>query len=231
MTKTIQAWSYSRLSTWTQCPFKAKLLLIDKMQEPKNAAMERGDDIHKKLEMYMEKGGRLPKEAGIYKDMLKDIRQNRAKNKYEAISAEMQVAFNKDLKQVDWFDKDAWLRGIIDLYILESNDKAVIIDYKTGRRKNEHTEQADMYAAIFYLLNKDTFDKNGTITVKFLYVDQPAATEMLEKTYNLNSAKKHLQRFVKLGTAMTSDISFKKKPSNKCRWCHFRKANNGPCTY
>lgn len=230
MSKTISAWSYSRLSTWVQCPFKAKLLMIDKLKEPTNAAMERGSEIHKKLERFMDGDTSKPfKEMGPYKKYLNGLRKD--KKKYEAFATEMQVAFNKDLKQVDWFAWDAWLRAILDLYILEDDKKAIIIDYKTGRRRNEHVEQADMYAAIFYLLNKDTFDKKGELEVKFLYVDQPNIEEMFEKTYNLKTCEKHLKRFLKMGEAMTKDKAFVKKPSNNCKWCHFRKANNGPCSY
>lgn len=230
MSKTILAWSYSRLSTWMQCPFKAKLLMIDKLKEPTNAAMERGSDIHKKLEVYMSAGkGRVFKEMGPYKKYLSGIRKN--KKNYKAFAAEMQVAFNKDLKQVDWFGWDAWLRAILDLYILEDDKKAIIIDYKTGRRKNEHVDQANMYAAVFYLLNKDTFDKKGELSVQFLYVDQPNIEEMLEKTYNLKMCEKYLKQFLKMGEAMTKDEAFVKKPSNNCKWCHFRKSNNGPCNY
>lgn len=230
MSKTISAWSYSRLSTWTQCPFKAKLLMIDKLKEPTNAAMERGRDIHKRLEVYMTKGkSRVFKEMGPYKKYLSGLRRN--KKGYKAFATEMQVAFNKGLKQVDWFAWDAWLRAILDLYILEDDNKAIIIDYKTGRRKNEHVDQADMYAAVFYLLNKDTFNKSGELCVQFLYVDNPNIEEMLEKSYNMKTCEKHLKRFLKIGEAMTKDEAFIKKPSNNCKWCHFRKANNGPCNY
>lgn len=227
---TIQAWSYSRLTTWVQCPFKAKLLMIDKLKEPSNEAMERGSSIHEMLERYMNGHiAKSPKVAGVYKDYLKSLRKE--KSTCEIFAAEMQVAFNKELKQVDWFAYDAWLRAIMDLYIKYDNTKALIIDYKTGRKKDEHLEQADMYAAIFYLLNKDTFNSDGILDVKFLYVDQPQLTDMLEKSYNLSTCEKHLKRFLKMGEAMTKDKSFKKKPSNKCKWCYFRKSNGGPCNY
>lgn len=230
MNKTITSWSYSRLATWKQCPYKAKLLMIDKLQEPTNEAMQRGSDIHKKLENYMGDGRKVVfKEMGPYKDYLKGIRQNR--DKYSEFHTEMQVAFNKELAQVDWFAWNAWLRAVIDLYIVEDDKKhATIIDYKTGRRKNDHVDQADMYAAVFYLLNKDKFN-DGILSIKFLYVDQPNISEMLEKTYTIKACELHLKRFVKLGTAMTNDKSFKATPSNMCKWCHFRKSNNGPCKF
>lgn len=230
ITDTINAWSYSRLQTWRQCPFKAKLLMIDRLKEPTNAAMERGSNIHKKLENFMNtSSNRTFKEMGVYKGILKDIKKN--KEKMEIFQTEMQVAFNKSLETVDWFAADAWLRGIFDLYIKYDNNKALIVDYKTGRRKDEHIEQADMYAALFYILNKDTFDKSGILTVQFMYVDDDKIENMLEKEYNIKTCEKYLKHFKKMGEAMTQDKAFVKKPSNSCKWCHFRKSNGGPCNY
>jgi len=31
--------------------------------------------------------------------------------------------------------------------------------------------------------------------------------------------------------AMFNDTTFKPKPGNACTFCHFKKANNGPCPY
>ena len=48
---TIQGpWSYSRLTTWEQCPLKAKLKYIDGLKEPGSPAMDRGTAIHKDAE-------------------------------------------------------------------------------------------------------------------------------------------------------------------------------------
>ena len=44
--KPLKSWSFSRYSTYKQCPLKAKFSLIDKIAEPKNQAMERGAQIH-----------------------------------------------------------------------------------------------------------------------------------------------------------------------------------------
>lgn len=230
---TISAWSYSRLATWRQCPFKAKLTMIDKLKEPTNDAMMRGANIHKKLEVYMkERGGRAPKEAGPYKDMLRTLKKDR--HKYRKYATEMQVAFDREGRQVDWFARTVWLRGIFDLFILKSDTEALIIDYKTGKKRDEHVDQADMYAALFYLLYKDVAAQLGAkdvLTVQFLYVDQDDTSATLNKTYSLEACELHWKRFEKMGDAMTSAVAFVAKQGPLCKWCHFRKDNGGPCEY
>jgi hypothetical protein len=44
----------------------------------------------------------------------------------------------------------------------------------------------------------------------------------------LNALKKEwLQRI----EAMMNDTTFAPNPTTACKWCHFRKANSGPCIY
>src|SRR5271168_1285681 len=54
--KFFTSWSFSRLQAWRQCPLKAKLAMIDKIQEPPKLPdhpMVRGDRIHKLAEDYL----------------------------------------------------------------------------------------------------------------------------------------------------------------------------------
>ena len=60
---TITSWSFSRYSVYILCALKAKFAFVDKIKEPGNDAMARGDAIHKQAEAYL-KGtlARLPVE-------------------------------------------------------------------------------------------------------------------------------------------------------------------------
>src|SRR3546814_12779240 len=46
----IKYWSFSLYNTHKQCPLKAKLNAVDKIKEPGNDAMQRGNDVHKLCE-------------------------------------------------------------------------------------------------------------------------------------------------------------------------------------
>src|SRR3546814_9340083 len=49
----IKYWSFSLYNTHKQCPLKAKLNAVDKIKEPGNDAMQRGNDVHKLCEDYI----------------------------------------------------------------------------------------------------------------------------------------------------------------------------------
>ena len=73
--KTITAWSFSRYSTYKQCPAKLKYSAIDKLKEPPNAAMARGAAIHTLAEDYVKgKGKALPPELKLFADLFKMLR-------------------------------------------------------------------------------------------------------------------------------------------------------------
>src|SRR5512138_3826489 len=101
----ITAWSYSRYTTYMDCPRKAFYKFVKRMPEPGSEAMERGDAIHKTIEAYLNGGKRvLPKEI-----------HSKSKEYYKLIKGrgpkvEMEAAFNVRWERVDWFDRSAWCR-------------------------------------------------------------------------------------------------------------------------
>ena len=73
--KQITSWSFSRYSTYKQCPLKLKLSAIDRIREPGNEAMARGEAIHKLAEKYIKGELRaLPKELKLFADEFKKLR-------------------------------------------------------------------------------------------------------------------------------------------------------------
>ena len=51
--KAVTSWSFSRYGDYKKCPLAFKLKHIDKIQEPKSPAMQRGIDIHNLAEAYV----------------------------------------------------------------------------------------------------------------------------------------------------------------------------------
>lgn len=226
----ITSWSYSRLATFKQCPYKAKLLYIDKKQEPQSEALTRGSAIHKKLEDYMNKNIELPQEAGRYQNMVADLKKQ--KKKYKFFATEYQLSFNRELKLVEWMAEDVWLRGIFDVVYLDELGDAYIVDYKTGKRRDEHENQADMYAVLFYLWNKEYFKKKKNnrlpmVNIAFWYLDNDNIEEMLEKEYNKETCELLLQKYYNQGKRITDADDFPKKRSPLCNWCYFK--TSGDC--
>lgn len=77
-------------------------------------------------------------ESAVQRFMTK-LHALKEKVKILSVATEQQVAITKDLEPCDYWDKQAWLRGVIDLALLvERNGEAslMVIDHKSGQIKD-----------------------------------------------------------------------------------------------
>ena len=213
---TIQAWSYSRLSTWEECPAKAKYKFVNKLPEPDSPYAARGSDIHKMAEEYIT--GKVPelpvplKEVGTYIEELKGGH------------AELQLAFAVDWKPTSWFGPQVYCRVIFDAAVV-TPPVVVVADHKTGKkREEEHTDQLRLYG----LAAMKQWPEATRVDAQVIYVDHG---ERLRMTFS-KSVERELQEYwdERAGKMRADDI-FPARPNPKCRWCHFRKSNGGPCQF
>lgn len=219
----IKAWSYSRWSVWKLCPFKAYLKFILKMQEPTNQWMEDGKRKHTLAEYYVDgTKSRLPKELVHYKDQFKSARR-KFKKGYAFV--ERELAFTKTWEPTGWFDRDCWLRVSPDLEI-DSRDTYEIVDHKSGKPYGEGYEsQLDLSAAAVSIM----VPKVATIVVSNWYLDH--ALEPATLNYSQKQCATARKQWAKRVKPMLNDTTYTPRKNQKCKYCHFRKANGGPCKY
>ena len=121
-------WSYSSLSRYQQCPKKYYHLKVAKdIKEPHSEAITFGNTIHKVAEEYVAKGVPVPEKYKEIEPALESIRNMQGDK-----LCENKLGLTADLKPCGFFDKGVWWRGIADIIILQG-DKALTIDYKTGK--------------------------------------------------------------------------------------------------
>ena len=129
------SWSYSSLSLFKQCPRKYYHLRVAKdIKEPRSRALIYGNRVHKAAEEYVKNNVEIPKPFEYIKKSVDAILES---FKGEVLCEE-KLGVTKDLEPCSFYAKDVWYRGIVDLLIIQK-DKAVIIDYKTGK----HPDRAD----------------------------------------------------------------------------------------
>ena len=215
----IKAWSFSRWSTYEACPLRAKLKFINKRLEPSGPALERGSAIHKLAEEYtMGRLKRMPKELVSFRDEFKVLKKS-------LLRTEQQWAFDEDWDIVDWFDRDAWCRMVVDAVHEDAKTSTMrIIDYKTGKIRDEQMVQLDLYCMGGLLRNSAI----KTVEAEFWYLDQGEVRKVVYTRKDLPKLKKV---WIKNTRAMLADKIFAPRPGNACRWCHFRKDKGGPCEY
>lgn len=228
----LKSWSYSRYSDWRQCPLKAKLKHIDRIKEPGNEAMERGNRIHKDAEAYIKgAAARLAPELALFKDEFKALRAL-FKKKANPMVVEDNWAFTNTWTETQWDDwTGCWVRIKLDCAHYTTPAEMVVTDWKSGQPKPvknlEYMEQLELYALSALLMQphlERVQVRIGWTDVGQMYPEEPQVYTRAD----LPALKKAWNARVK---PMMSDTKFPAKPNNLCRWCFYGqsgKAKGGP---
>ena len=236
--KPITAWSYSRYSTYKQCPLKLKLSAIDKIQEKKNDAMIRGATIHDLAEAYIKgKMTKLPDELKLFKAEFAMLRKQYKKS-INGMVVEDNWSFTKAWTETAWNDwVGCWVRIKLDCAHHLDEDTMIVTDWKTGKFREEmnedYVEQLELYALAALLLHPHL----KAVKPRLGYTDQglwypQAGQEVVFTPADIPRLKKLWEGRVK---AMMNDKIFAPKPNRFCSWCHYRKSNaaagGGQCKF
>lgn len=238
----IEAWSFSRYSTYQQCPLKAKLMFIDKIKEPGNEAMQRGADIHDQCEAYI-KGTlpRLPAECRAFKKEFQMLRKQ-YKKAISGMVVEDTWAFTKNWEETQWDDwVNCWVRIKLDCAHHEDEETLIVSDWKTGKfrpeKNEEYVEQLELYALAALLLHEHI----EVVKPRLVYLDaeviypEPGTKDEEQLTFVRDDIDRLTRLWVKRTKPMLTDKKFAPRPNNLCHWCFFRKSNaangGGQCKF
>jgi len=219
-------WSYSRLTDYERCAFRAyEVHVLKNKEEFKGPAMERGQAIHKLAEDYVLNrvaGGRrkLARELTLYKDDFANV----IKRSVGLPRTELKFGITRDWKPTEFFGRDVWGRGVWDLVVLD--DRGVrVIDHKTGRIYPETSDQLRFYAAAALAATPAA----PTARAEAWHLDQPPQVGLhvftLTRADGLRMQKSFDQRVMR----MEKDKRMLATVNAKCRWCHLAKSKGGPC--
>ncbi len=218
------AWSFSRLNDYRKCPKQAFYKHIKKLKERESDALIRGSAIHEMCQVFSQKTAKTkcPKELETFEAEFRVLQKHRS-----TLACEQQVAFNKKWEKVDWFDKDAWCRQIVDAWYLPTPQRLVVIDYKTGKLNDDHLEQLTLYALSGLLL----FPAIEEVEVQLWYLDQGVQRPDEPKVYTRKDVPALKKLWESNVASLLKDRSFKERPGKACTWCSFSKGKGGPCKY
>lgn len=138
-------WSFSGLKQYINCPKQYhEVKVLQNYSVSVTEQMRYGTEVHKALEDYVRDGTALAenyKRFGPIVDALLEAPGTR--------HAELELALTKDKLPCDFRAPDYWVRGIIDLLILDGH-RAYIIDYKTGSAKYPDPKQLKLMALMTF---------------------------------------------------------------------------------
>lgn len=166
MTKPLFTWSYSSLSLFQQCPKKYYHLRVKKdIVEPKSEQMLYGTIAHKAAEDYIRDGTELDPQFKYMQPTL-DALKNREGEKL----CEYRLGLTEALEPCEFFAPNVWWRGIADLMIMEGEDTARVVDYKTGKSQYADTKQLEILALAIF----KHFPHIKTIKTGLVFIVHPA---------------------------------------------------------
>lgn len=225
MTKsTIPSWSISRIQTYEQCAYRAKLQWLDKIPDlqPKTAA-DRGTQIHQEAEDYVLGKGDFTHNLRFFKA---DFAALRSHNDEGRVTCEEEWGFDREWRVSGW--REAWLRLKCDAVCFLDPKHAVVIDHKTGKRfgnEVKHAIQLQLYALCALI----RYPELEQVTCELWYLDQ---NELASFTMKRGQMSKYLKMFDEKGRKFTEDTVFKPNPNiHSCKYCPYHPDKQGDCKF
>lgn len=220
----MKAWSYSALTAFETCPRRFyETRVAKKFVEAEGVALVMGSAAHKVLELRAKTGAPIPKTLTITTaagDTASEstagwepMMQKLLEVKGETLT-EYQIALTEDFKPTGWFDKDVWVRGVID-FAKKGANKVLAIDYKTGKRKPDN-DQLMLFAGLIM----EVWPEIEIVDTGFLWLK---TKEVDRSRFNRNNKQSiwdnFLPRVKRMECAYDTD-TWDAKRSGLCRnWC------------
>ena len=162
-------WSFSGLKDFVNCPKQYhEVKILQNFTKKVTEQMLYGTEVHKALEDYVRDGTPLAKNYERFQPLL-DVLVGSPGTRYP----ELKLALTKDEQVCEFDDPKYWVRGIVDLLVIDG-DTAYIIDYKTGSAKYPDPKQLKLMALMtFAKFPEINFIKAGLMFVMHnVFVDE-----------------------------------------------------------
>ena len=207
-------WSYSSIKTFDQCPKKYfHLKVVKDVKDTPGTAAQYGTDFHEAAELRIKNGAPIPPKFKQYADIVETLAAFPGEK-----HTELKLGVKRGLtgyEPCNFFDKEVWWRGIVDLLIIDG-ETAHMIDYKTGKNaKYADMKQLDLMAgAVFVHMPEVQKIKSGLAFV--------VSNEFPKKTHYRGHLATYMSVFndelERLDEAFENGI-WNAKSSPLCGWC------------
>lgn len=212
------ALSWSRLSSYLECPYKFKSQYVTKdyPDDSNNPHFVRGKRIHKQMEDYIGfKKGHIPMpsmsaEANRGKSMVDKLFEN-----FDVIVPERQLATDMDWKKNDWFGKPTVVkyRCIIDTMAMR-NREILSIDWKTGKVREYDAAHGQLHLSSAMIMS--VLPEIDTITNSYVFLDHKQSISI---KIDRSDVQKEIDYFDKQYEIVNNDKEFKPTKHEYCGYC------------
>lgn len=220
--KPLTAWSYSRFALYDMCPMRFKHEVLEGNKTEASPAMARGDTIHKAVAAWI-----TNKAEGVPREVLKFPRIETLLLEMRAVPekvVEQQWGFTAYWKPTGWFDRDTWLRVVLDAGFVYPDLTAEAVDFKTGKRYGHNDDQMELFA----LAMMCKYTPVTHVTTRLVYIDT-GEEEFAE--YPATHKQRLVDKWTKKVEPMFTDKVFAPRPNDKCKWCPLARSKGGKCAF
>lgn len=166
------ALSWSRLSSFQQCPRKFHLQFISKSfkEEEKSIHLIKGEQLHKQLEDYVNaKNGAMAMPLGFSPEVKETLPYvDKLYSIYGNVYPEAQIACTPQWKPAEWFGKDVGWRAIWDVTGVKPG-VCYIGDYKSGKIYPYGDTFGQLHLSAVIALNR--FQDVPEVTAAYIYIE------------------------------------------------------------
>ena len=210
--------SYSKAAAFIECPLRCWYVYREKLIPfTGNQYTEEGTAAHKDLENYCRDGTPLTRLE--YKSAADKIKNLDAGIKLY----EVDMAINDKLEPVEYFAKDVWVRGGLDVLMIRGN-KGFIGDWKTNKKKSD----MKLELRIFTLLAFQKYPQLESITTTFIWLKLNEMTSVVYTRADLPDIVAELKSiYQQMDDSYVSGAWTPKPARYKCGWC----AANEICSF
>lgn len=219
----ITAWSYSRLSSYEDCPLLFKEKFITKsIPTDDTPAMKRGKDLHLGIANYLQgKAEGVPRDAMVFPRMEQLILEI---SQFPDKVVEQQWGFTANWQPTGWFGDDTWFRSVLDVGLLYEDNTGEAVDWKTGKKYGSNMDQMKSQAVAMF----GRYRQLTNVTVRLAYLDSGEEDFAEIRKDEQHSIKADFEKRV---AKMMADEILAPKPNNKCRFCPISRSKGGKCAF
>lgn len=211
MTKKV-AFSHSSLKNFEGCARRYhEVVVLKKYPFQETEATRYGTQLHEAAELFVRDGKALPEPFEFIRPTLNALMAKSGRK-----LAEQKMALKVDLTPCDWKDKDAWVRGIADLLIIDDDNlTAWVVDYKSGNNKYPDRDQLVLMSLMVFQLNPHIRKVNSALlfVVKNDMVRMQMSRDEVEAGW-----WKYRERVAKLEASFENDV-WNPTQTPLCGWC------------
>lgn len=203
--------SFSSIKMYENCPKRYYHQRITKeVKDTGSDATKYGERVHADLEHRLIKAKPLSKETEPYEALCKSIEHMVGEGE---LYAEKQLCLNENLTPTGWWAKDAWLRSILDVLII-IDDKAIVMDWKTGKRRPDFTQLQMFALQVFKHFPQVTKVQSTFVWLKDMSLD----SETFKQSQTNLLWADLLARIGRIQESQEHN-NWPARPSGLCNWC------------